>query len=70
MNIIENKNEKLTSEKLMIQRLASLEKIASKTYGNEIIDDFGEKVQEILADVSKLTSKDKQKSLFDNERSS
>ena len=64
MKIIEDKNDKITSEQLVIKRLNSLERLANKTYGNELIDEFSEKVQEILSDVAKLTNKDKQTSLF------
>jgi len=64
MNIIEEKNDKITSEFLMTKRLSSLERLANKTCGNELIDEYSEKVQEILSDASKLTGKDKQTSLF------
>jgi len=64
MKIIEEKNDKVTSESLIMKRIASLERLANKTYGLDLIDEYSEKVQEILSDVAKLTNKDKQSSLF------
>ncbi len=64
MTIIEDKNEKRTVERLLMKRMASLSKIAEMTAGNEIIDDYSEKVQEIMNDMSKLSGKAKSTSLF------
>jgi len=59
MKIVEEANHSTDVETVMSSRMDSLVKLAKQTAGNEIIDDFSEKIQEINKDISKLSGKEK-----------